>query len=98
MNDSEVLHTERRAGKGESSFSSECYLLQAAYIGSYRAPTKGEERGKTRSDRGHVYNEKGVAWRSGTYFLRCVAKEKEVSGEDVVMSRKRPYGEGRCWR
>ena len=27
---------------------------------------------------------------------RCIAKEKEVSGEDVVMSGKCPYGEG--WR
>ena len=46
----------------------ECYLLQAAYIGSYRAQTKGGEREKTRSDRGYVYNEKGVARRSGMYF------------------------------
>ena len=68
MNDSEVLHTERRAGKGESLFSAKCYLLQAAYIGSYGAQTKGEEGGKIRSDRGYVYNEKGVARRSGTYF------------------------------
>ena len=68
MNDSEVLHTERRAGKGESLFSAKCYLLQAAYIGSYGAQTKGGEREKTRSDQGYVYNKKGVAWRSGTYF------------------------------
>ena len=67
-NDSEVLHTERKAGKGESLFSPKCYLLQAAYIGSYGAQMKGGEGGKTRSDRGYVYNEKGVAWRSRTYF------------------------------
>ena len=68
MNDSEVLHTERRAGKGESSFFSKCYLLQAAYIGSYGAQTKGGEGEKTRSDWGYVYNEKGVAQRSGMCF------------------------------
>ena len=67
-NDSKVLHTERRAGKGESSFSAKCYLLQAAYIGRYEAQTKGGEREKTRSDQGYVYNEKGVARRSRMYF------------------------------
>ena len=54
--------------KGGVFVLSQCYLLQVAYIGSYRAQMKGEEAGKTRSDRGYVYNEKGVAWRSGTYF------------------------------
>ena len=29
---------------------------------------KGGEREKIRSDRGYVYNEKGVAQRSGMYF------------------------------
>ena len=29
---------------------------------------------------------------------QCVAKEKEVSGEDVAMSGKCPYGEGQHWR
>ena len=28
---------------------------------------------------------------------QCVAKEKEVSGEDVAMSGKCPYGEGSEW-
>ena len=54
--------------KGGDFILAKCYLLQAAYIGSYGAQTKGEEGGKTRSDQGYVYNKKGVARRSGMYF------------------------------
>ena len=62
----------QRGGQERGVFIlAKCYLLQAAYIGSYSAQTKGGEGEKTRSDQGYVYNEKGVAQRSGTYFCNA---------------------------
>ena len=105
MNNSEVLHTERRAGKGESLFCQNAiYCRQLIYVATEHRQRERKE-GKQGVTRGMSTTRKGLHGEAECTFAmhskgegseqgRC-SDEQEVSREDVVMSRKCPYGEGR---